>query len=343
MQRPWLLPFVPFYAICAGLYHTLFDLGFRKPRVVNIPVISIGNITLGGTGKTPFACWLLMQLKEMGIRPVYLSRGYGRHTTGSRKVNPDVDTVETCGDEALMVALSLPEIPVWVGEDRVSAAQMIISRGNVDVIVLDDAFQHRKIYRDLDIVLLDATRMPEADTLFPAGNLREATRSLKRAGLVVVNRVPKIFDTHIFESLPNNIPHAACRNIPGKAVPVNKSSAGLANRSVAALAGLGNNRQYFDQLKSQYQVALELPYADHHLYSDSDIVGIVRAVHNAGISDIVTTTKDLMRLKRHIAAFEAARLQVWETPVTFEWVYGLEEMGNALHRIFPNLPLKSYL
>jgi tetraacyldisaccharide 4'-kinase len=182
----------PIYGVGAWINRTLHESGFSERKRLPAVVLSVGNLTLGGTGKTPFCLWLSEFLKAEGRRPAILTRGYGREDEGrlvlvhdGRKLRADASEA---GDEAVLLARSLGDVPVVACADRYRAGRVLLRRYETDTIVLDDGFQHHRLERQGDIVLVDATKPLSLLRLFPRGTLREPLSALSRAHLVVITR-----------------------------------------------------------------------------------------------------------------------------------------------------------
>ena len=182
------------YRILITAHQWLYDHRLLRQHRLPCPVISIGNIVAGGTGKTPAAIWVARTLQEAGIRVAILLRGYGRQEGGSVMLVSGTTPLTASGDEAVMIATGLPDVPVWVGKDRYAAGLAAIRSGKVDAIILDDGFQHRKLGRDLDILTVDATqpfgtvRNTNRYSLLPAGTLRQPPSVLNRADVILLTR-----------------------------------------------------------------------------------------------------------------------------------------------------------
>lgn len=307
--RVFLWPVSLLWAIGAFTRNLMFKLGFRKQTKVSVPVISVGNIVSGGAGKTPTAFWLMEQLNDMGVRVAYLSRGYGRKTQGFLLVPPEGGPVETYGDEALMAAARYPHLPVAVCEDRVTGARRLIEDAHAEAIVLDDGFQHRRIQRDVDIVMVDGSR-PLSRAVMPYGELREPLWGLNRATVIMLN---KAHPREIYSQLKQLAPNALicrCMPKPVKLVPFfggEEYSYPLKGLKVIAFSGLGNNEYFQSQLRGAGILSLDKSFSfpDHYVYSESDLTKIVN-FHSpkaaaldtfAQASVIVTTEKDYHRMR----------------------------------------------
>ncbi|MEO0895161.1 MAG: tetraacyldisaccharide 4'-kinase [Bacteroidota bacterium] len=335
-----LFPFSILYAFILFLRRKLYALGFLSSYDSSLPVISVGNLSTGGTGKTPFSEWLIRYLLALGKKPAYLSRGYGRETKGLLGVNPLKGDAAQFGDEALQVALKFPTIEVVVSENRKVGLQYLEQKGGIDVVILDDAFQHVKVKRDLDLVMVDAQRMPDEDFVLPMGSLREGRQSLKKADLIVLNKLAvgenpasKIkrlaaYNRHVLAIKPV---FQTAYHFSGEALPA-IDKAGV---SLIAFAGLGNNRHFFQMLKENgWTLEESLSFRDHYSYSEKDIERLISlAGKKVGKREllIATTEKDYMRLKNY-RGLHSAELQKWiYFPVEVEWLSGKDNFIQLLN------------
>ena len=189
-----LFPVIPLYALAVAIRNWLFDIRIFRHRKVDATVISVGNLTVGGSGKTPLVIYLTDLLKGNGIKVGVLSRGYGRKSKGYKSVSDGKQiftTVDECGDEIYQTVTDCM-VPAAVSENRVKGAEKLIKESGVKVVVLDDAFQHRWIYRDLNLLVCEqkflSSRNFLVKNLFPTGNLREPFTSVKRADVVIINQ-----------------------------------------------------------------------------------------------------------------------------------------------------------
>ena len=310
-----LLPLSWVYGGILSLRNLCYDRGWIRSHSVGIPVISIGNITVGGTGKTPMAEFLLAKLLAMGHQPAYLSRGYGRKTKGFVWVIPQNGTSAEYGDEAFQVAAKFPGIPVVVCEDRVAGALLLLAQKKVDVLVLDDAFQHRRIRRDLDIVMMDVSRMPTKDHLLPTGRLREPLRGLTRANVLLLT---KFASQTAFDAAQTNLaqqfPAATIAKVPLLPFAVrpfdddrfsDRSLAELKGLPVFAFSGLGNNAHFHQTLVDiGADVQSFTPFPDHHAFTERDLENLFHAFESLtkikgkfAPALILTTEKDYFRIK----------------------------------------------
>jgi tetraacyldisaccharide 4'-kinase len=284
------------------LYQTIL-----KPVKLNVKTISVGNITVGGTGKTPFVVTIARNLQKQGKRVVIQSRGYGRRSTGLITVSDGKNLLVTpnlAGDEPYLLARKLPGVPIIVGNDRLSAAQQAIERFRPDVMILDDAFQHRRINRDLDIVLLDTLRPWGNGRLLPAGPLRETPENINRAGLIVLTRSE---DSEVTGQRMNalktltGIPVIASKHRPIEWTDIHTKKVHalqhLQHQALVAFSGIGHPESF---IKTLNEIGIEplvtMHFKDHHWYTEKDMRKIGQTAIKIGATVLVTTEKDGVRL-----------------------------------------------
>jgi tetraacyldisaccharide 4'-kinase len=287
------------------LYRTLLLRGRSLP----CKVISIGNITLGGTGKTPTVISVAGFLAANRKRPVVVSRGYGRKNESEILVVSDGSSIladaRSGGDEPLLIAAKLPGIPVVVGSRRYQAALHAVRAFNSSVVVLDDGFQHRQLKRDLDIVLVDATDPFGNGKLFPAGILREPISVLKRAHAVVITRSDQTNDLHELTSIIGSITHARIFTSlyrPVDLVDCNtgdvKPLSALRGARTLAFSGIARPASFTALLGSLgADIVAESAFPDHYPYTRSDLAELFKKAADARVSLIITSEKDMVRIR----------------------------------------------
>lgn len=256
-----------------------YDHGLLRARRLHVPVISVGNLSVGGAGKTPFVILLGELLKRRGLHFDVLSRGYGRETRGSAVVHP-WGAARDFGDEPLLIARRL-EVPVVVGENRYQAGRMAESRFGTQLHLLDDGFQHRGLARDFDIVLL--TPEDARDRLLPAGRLREPLTALARADAVVLagGASPDPFP------LAGKMVWRVRRGIVPKDVPPQP----------VAFCGIARPQSFYLQLRTAgIEYVAEATYRDHHFYTEQDVRELRALKERSGAGGFVTTEKDAINL-----------------------------------------------
>ena len=316
------------YGLAVRSRNCLYDCGCRKAHRATRPVISVGNITAGGTGKTPLAAWLVQMLRSEGRRPAILSRGYGR------------DPSSGLDDENQLLASLAPGVPVVIDPDRVRGAARAIQEHGADVLVLDDGFQHRRLARNLDIVLIDALCPFGGGRLLPRGLLREPLSGLRRADFIVLTRsdqVPPERTAEIRKQLARRAPGTSIAfavhrptglrelSYPPKDHPLDELKEG----QWLAFCGIGNPEAFrltLEGLGARLQGLTAFP--DHHRYRATDVEGLLSAASDLGCRGLVTTEKDAIKVSPLVPA--ATPLPVLALQVRMELIEGREALQERL-------------
>ena len=307
-----------------------YDSGKLTAHRVDVPIISVGNITMGGTGKTPMVEWIARWFRQRHVRVCLISRGYGAEE-GSRN------------DEALELEQKLPDVPHVQNPDRVSASQMAIEEFDSQLIVLDDAFQHRRIARDLDIVLIDALEPFGFDHVFPRGTLREPLAGLRRAEFVVLTRADMV-DPEQRAAICNKVrnmhpgvPWAEVTHAPQTLLSAEGERAeisSLADRSVAAFCGIGNPAGFRHTLQeSGYDIQAWREFPDHHNFSREDIQSLATWASESSTDAVVCTHKDLVK----IGTTELGDKPLWALSIGIEFNAGRDALENQLQRVLDSI------
>lgn len=307
-HRPWhrlLVPLTPLYRGAVNARLAAYRRGWIKTSKLQVPVVSVGNLTFGGTGKTPMVIALVRDLVRRGRHPAVLTRGYGRSTDEPVVlIGPDpLVSAERAGDEPLELAARLPGVPVVVDHDRARGGIDALTRG-ADVLVLDDGFQHLRLERDLDVVLVDAGDPWGGGRMPPRGRLREPVAGLTRAHAVLVTKVgadPAVVVEEIrrvVDRVAPGLPVFSARLEP-RSVRRGGEVVGpeaLAGRRVLATAGLGRPEGFADLLREAGAEVVETSwFADHHPWTRLDVDGVVRRAAELG-AVAVTTAKDAVKM-----------------------------------------------
>ena len=302
-----------------------FENGQSVTRV-SVPVISIGNLTTGGTGKTPMVQYIARWLRDCGVRVTLLSRGY-KAEHGSKN------------DEALELERRLPDVPHLQNPCRVDSAAMAIEEFEAQILLLDDGFQHRFLARDLDVVLIDATCPFGYRRLLPAGLLREPLSSLKRAGLVIITRVDQVTPIEV-QSIRQTVekynPEVAIiefvhhvegfENYSGETLDLSS----LVGKRVLAFSGIGNPSAFLKLLEEQgVEVAAHIEFEDHHHFNRNDIETIAARTHAVAAEAIICTMKDLVKIQ----VDRLGSLPLWALSVGMEPLAGQELLVQELGKI----------
>lgn len=287
MKRPWLLPLVPLYAAGALLRPLL-----ERQRRLRWPVISVGNLSLGGTGKTPFTIALARLLVRKGMPVDVLSRGYGRRDERVERVDTN-GTAERFGDEPLLIA-NEAGVPVYVGAERWLAGELAERDfGGSGVHLLDDGFQHRRLARQVDIVLVNSSDL--ADTLLPAGDLREGLAALRRAQVLAVADEDEAAVERLLKlELGPNASQEIWRYRRKMIVPPIPETGAA---KVVAFCGIARPEQFLEGLRLKgLEVAASVIFPDHHAYTARDLERLRGLMKSSGAGALVTTAKDKCRL-----------------------------------------------
>lgn len=295
------------YRSAVSLKNLLYDFGIIGQCKLPCKVISIGNITVGGTGKTPMVISLAKSLKDKGYNPAVLSRGYGGTSRSPVNVVSDGSKILMgqieAGDEPILIAKAADGIPVLTGPERIRTGRFAMDNLKADVLILDDAFQHRRIFRDVDIVILNRERPFGNGFLLPRGPLREPAAALKRAHFVIWRdgerdgRYPKYQEQGIGSFLPVLSVHLQPKDIiradTGEIYPLKF----VQGKKVCAFAGIATPEAFRETIESLgWTVACFIDFPDHYRYEETDISDIQKRCSESSSDIIVTTEKDGIRL-----------------------------------------------
>ena len=311
------------YTLAVTWRNRRFDNGHAAIHNVGVPVISVGNLTLGGTGKTPMVKWLARWWRQRNVRVAIVSRGYGANAGHEN-------------DEALELRQSLPDVPHVQNPDRVSAARRAIDEFHCQLILLDDGFQHRRLARDLDIVLLDALEPFGFDHVFPRGTLREPVAGLRRAQVVCLSRADAIsggeraaIRRRVAHIAPNaawcELAHVASGliNAEGQPQPLDA----LAGRRVAAFCGIGNPAGFRHTLAATgCEIIAWRAFPDHHAYAQDDLESLCAMAADSRADMLVCTQKDLVKIPQT----DLAGVPLWSVTIEMQFLTGQESLEQLL-------------
>ena len=337
----WLTPLSWLYGLGVGFRNLLFKLGILKSRAFDIPVISVGNITVGGSGKTPHVEYLVSLLKDK-MKVAVLSRGYKRKSKGYVLANDDT-TMREIGDEPYQMKQKFPELYVAVDKKRTEGIDRLThdeQTKDVDVILLDDAYQHRYVKPGVNILLVDYHRLIIYDKLLPAGCLREPKEGKSRADIVIITKCPKdlrpmeyrvlmkALDLYPYQSLYfTTLIYDNLKQVYGiESMPINS----LPDRcNVLLLTGIASPKQMQNDL-SVYNYNLSyLSFSDHHNFSKKDIRTINRKFAELSSPKvIITTEKDVARIKFVEGLNDEVKESMYALPVRIQFMLGQEEEFN---------------
>jgi tetraacyldisaccharide 4'-kinase len=288
------------YGLILRLRAFAYRLGLLRSYRLPCPVISVGNITLGGTGKTPMVAQLAADLISRGRRVAVLSRGYGGTANGEIVVVSDGNSVlvppERSGDEPYLLAQKVPGLVVVIGADRYRAAQLALREFSPDIFILDDGFQHLRLKRDLDILLVDATRPFGNGYTLPAGFLREPVAAAKRAGLVVYTRCG-VDEPQLFPEKPSCWTSHRITSVMPLGGGKQSGFAPLQGARVSAFSGIASPASFFDLLEGEgVPLTATVSFPDHASYGEDEIAAICRLKQASRSTLLVTTEKDAVKL-----------------------------------------------
>lgn len=329
MLKLLLSPFSLAYGIIATVRNKLFDCGVFKSKTYDMPVVSVGNITVGGTGKTPHVEYLVRLLSDK-CRLAVVSRGYGRSTTGYAEVASDAEA-QSVGDEPLQIKRKFPNVTVAVDEVRTHAIDKLLCDNRANVFILDDAFQHRYVKAGLNIVLVDYNRPIFSDSMLPAGRLREPSRNIDRSDIVIVTKCPKSLSeqnrTEFASRLgltkgqsvcftafaySNLVPIVGCN-------PVET----LNGVEMLVVTGISQPERMYQYLQNNGAVVHKLRFTDHHRFTCGDMQKIKNAYTSLKNDNaiVVFTEKDVARLTSQMIN-QLEKLPIYCLPIAVEFIYG---------------------
>lgn len=311
--RKLLLPISPFYGLAMSVRNSMYDSGKLKSTEFEKPVIVVGNITTGGTGKTPHTEMLLDLFNAEKIKAAVISRGYKRKTEDLIEVSTEHNSIQV-GDEPLQIKLKHRENVVVVEKNRVKGIRYIFDTyPTTKVVIMDDGFQHRSVKPKLNIVLVNYHTIDKKDFLLPAGNLREPSSSLERADIIIITKTPKNLNPLEKRILKERITHDKSKNVfctyfsygnlynvadEGKPSFFDKDFYAERNYDVLLVTGIANSDDLHSELKKTFKNVSYLSFADHHQYSEKDIETIKKKFSELATEKkiILTTEKDAMRI-----------------------------------------------
>ena len=338
----WLIPLSWLYGIGVGFRNQLFNIGLLKQHDYDIPIISVGNITVGGAGKTPHVEYLIRLLKDK-VKVAVLSRGYKRKTHGYVLAN-DSSTVTDIGDEPYQMKQKYQDVHIAVDKKRVDGIAHITGdaeTNDTDVILLDDAFQHRYVKPGINILLVDYHRLIIYDKLLPAGRLREPQSGKNRADIVIITKCPKDLKPMEFRVLTKamnlypyqslyftTIEYESLTPLFAKEKSTIEKEA-LEDKHVMLITGIASPKQIIIDLKPHVKEMTTLAFSDHHQFKSKDIMKI-NDTFNAikGEKIIVTTEKDATRLEQLDGLSEEVKQNLYVLPIKVKFMINQEEEFN---------------
>ncbi|MDB5191945.1 MAG: lpxK [Segetibacter sp.] len=327
--RILLFPFSLLYGLIVIIRNFLFDKKIKRSVSFNLPIINVGNLSVGGTGKSPMVEYLLLLLQTR-FKIATLSRGYKRRTKGYILAGNDTTAIEI-GDEPMQFHLKFPTVAVAVGEERIVAIpQLLHDRGETNVIILDDAFQHRSIKAGFNILLTECTNLFTKDFFLPTGDLRDQRSSYKRADVIVVTKCPPNISEDQCRSIEkdiNALPHQKVFFTTiqyGQAYHIiTKETREITTEDeVLLVCGIANPEPLKNKLVQQSKSYYELLYSDHHIYSIDDLDDINKRLKEIESAKklIITTEKDAVRLIKFQQ--QLIEMPLYVLPVQHRFLFG---------------------
>lgn len=329
-----------FYGLGVRARNLAYDLGLAQARYLPVPVVGVGNLTVGGTGKTPLVMEVVAALTRLGLPSAVISRGYGgqaadrgRAVTWVSLGQGPLVTASQAGDEPVLLARRL-QVPVAVGPDRYAVGREVVHRTGLRVLVGDDMFQHRSLHRDLDLVALDASRPLGNGRLLPAGLLREPARGLRRAQAIVLTRADDQEATRAtlawLRSFWGRGPVLACRHrLRGLSAPGGRhlTAPELKGKRVLAFCGLARPQDFAQALRGLGLVMVDFrSFGDHHAYTPAEIAGLWSQAKSLRAQALVTSEKDEARLP----AVLPLDLDLWVSRLDLEFDEGPQALDQVL-------------
>jgi tetraacyldisaccharide 4'-kinase len=327
-----LAPFSLLYGLGVSLRNSFYRAGLLKSMTFSVPVISVGNLSVGGAGKTPHIEYLIRLLREH-IQIATLSRGYSRKTRGFLEVQRD-NNAEQVGDEPLQFKRKYPDIGVYVAEDRAFAIpQIVMKKEDTQMVLLDDAFQHRSVQPGVNILLTEYSNRFTQDYLLPSGRLREWREAYERADVIIISKCPQTISPEEKAAIRaeiNPLPHQQLffsyyayqapyyQFNPRYRLQLDE------NLDVLLICAIANTGYLIDYLQSQAGSVQSLEFADHHYFTKEDISTLHRSFNNIDSKRkvIITTEKDAMRLELHRDFLIKERLPIFVLPTEVQFHFG---------------------
>ena len=339
LLRLLLYPVASLYGIVLRVRHFLFDGNVLKAAQFQIPIICVGNITVGGTGKTPVIQMITTTLLKYDIKPAILSRGYGRKSKGYKLVLPDMHALAT-GDEPLMHALQFPDVTVAVAEDRaIGISEIIAGAPDTQCVLLDDAYQHRWVKPQINILLTDYNRPFFEDFLLPAGNNRDLRIAAKRAHMLIFTRTPDYIENTALEAKATKAKtylsaHAQIyftKMVSSDWMDLFTNNPATRDfHKAVAFAGIAQNQVFFKSI-DHIQLSDCLAYSDHHTYTETEIRKLYAKIEHEG-RDVVllTTAKDAIKLRQIPLAAELLQGRIFYRDIKVSFLHGQNLFEHAL-------------
>lgn len=335
--RILLFPFALIYGFVIWLRNRLYDSGFMSSIEFSIPVISVGNLSVGGTGKTPHVEYLI-RLLEYQFKVATLSRGYKRRTQGFILADEQANALRI-GDEPMQYHMKFPEVNVSVAEERMTGIPSLLQkRPETDVILLDDAYQHRSVKPGLNILITDYSKPFYEDFILPYGRLRENRRAYQRADVIIVSKCPPTMSREKAEEMRTRINPLPHQQVFFSGIEYDqpydlfsREPIGLSGRNLVLVCGIARPEPLVQYLSETAEEVHVLSYADHHYFLSKDMEEITEACVNWKVDNkaILTTEKDATRLHLQQEKLLALGLPIIVLPIRIYFLFGEAERFNS--------------
>ncbi len=331
LTRPFLIFLNPIYWVLTYVRNLFFDLGLFKSTLFHVPVIAVGNLSTGGTGKTPHTEYLIRLLKNENNVAV-LSRGYRRKSVGFQLAeNPPSATI--LGDEPTQIKNKFPEITVAVDANRVNGVQTLLALPNPpQVILLDDAYQHRKIQAGFYVLLTPFHHLYADDLVLPAGNLREPKAGVHRANCIVVTKCPVDLSAEKQREITAKLKPTASQNVFFSAINYgeieDESRQFKTEKPCVLLTGIADAAPLVKYVENKKLEFTHLDFPDHHHFTDAQLNAIIETAKQKGANQILTTEKDFQRLDK--SNFESQNITLAYLPIRVEFLQNGNEFDQQI-------------
>ncbi len=332
------MPFAILYGLVVWIRNFFYDKGLLSSLPFSLPIISVGNLSVGGTGKTPQVDYLISLLKYK-YHVATLSRGYKRQTRGFLIANAETNA-RHIGDEPMQYFLKHPEVAVSVCEDRLMAIPNLLQRKTyIQTILLDDAFQHRSVKASLQLLITDVNNLYTKDYILPFGRLREFRSEAKRADIIIASKCDADYtpeEAIIVKQQLKPLPHQKIffSSIQyGEAYDMfSQAPITIRDASVVLVTGIANNKPIVQHLKKGNNTVHTLQFPDHFYYATNDIVDIAETIANVELQNkmVLTTEKDATRLALHQELIQKLGLQIFVLPITISFLFNETDAFNDL-------------
>jgi len=333
-----LLLFSYSYYLVIEIRQKLYYCGLFKIFKLNCKIISVGNITLGGTGKTPMVEFLAKELKKRGRKVAVLGQGYKKQSSVKKLGNP---TIHLLGDEGMFLKEKLGDIPLLIGKNRIKIGKEAIEKYKVDTLILDDGFQYQCLNRDLDIILIDATDLFGNGYLFPRGFLREPLKNIRRADFIILTKINLISDGEkksLIEKLVKQFPQIPIFEAEYKPIRLvnlitneQKDLKNLNSKKVGIFSAIANPFSFLNILQPFCKVKVEIAFPDHYQYKLKDIKKVINACLEKNIHIVITTEKDAVKLNDFFHLFEENLLSLFSLVIKVEMIKKKENLDAFIN------------